>query len=156
MNTLIIKKKQYKPAPDGIWDATCVDVLDLGEVQTQFGLKEQVRVTWELDVLTDEDRRHLLSKTYSKSLADKSTLLKDLLSWTGGLTDKELDSLDLESFIGRPCRLLVVHKPGKEGKIFANVDRVLKPGDEKIEASGSYTRIKDRTIEKCIDAALLK
>lgn len=153
---ITIKRKQYIPAPDGISDAVCVDAHELGLVQTPFGEKEQVKITWELDKINDEGRRYLISKNYNRSLADKSTLFRDCTAWSGGLSAEDLNNFDLETFIGLPCRLLIIHKPSKDGRIFANIDRVLKSGDVKLEASGNYMRLKDRAVEKCIDAALLK
>lgn len=151
-----IERKQFKVAPEGVDDAVVVDVNDLGLVQTHFGEKEQIKISWEISSKMEDGRPYVISKTYNKSLAEKSTLLKDLISWNGGMSEKELNTLDLDTYIEKPCRLLIVHKPGKEGRVFSNVDRVLKPGDVKLTPSGNYIRIKDRIIEKCIDSALLK
>lgn len=135
----------YEPCPDDIHVAVCVDVVDLGEVETHFGKKHKVKLVWEVDELTagrrSDGKLFLARKQYTASLNDKSTLYKDLTSWRGRpFTDEELRAFDLEKLIGVPCRILVEHVT-RDGQTYANVTKVTKAGrDTIIEPSGEYVR----------------
>src|SRR6185295_3766959 len=100
----VVKKKQFTPAPEGLHNAVCVDVVDLGIVDTKFGKKEQIRLCWELDPATagtlDDGRRFLIQKTYTPSLLEKAALNKDLKAWRGrAFTAEELAGFDLDNVL---------------------------------------------------------
>lgn len=137
-------------APDGVHDAVCVDIVDLGMKETQFGPKHKIRVVWEIAAKTEDGVPFTVGKQYGLSLHEKADLRKDLKGWRGGkdFTTEELrgptgDGFDLETIIGKSCQLLVQQEPSKEGKVYANVKNVLK-AKVKLEPSGKYVRVKDR------------
>lgn len=138
---LIIHGKDFAPAPEGMWAAVCVDVIDKGEVETTWGLKPKVRIVWEIESLMDDGRRFIIGKTYTSSLHEKATLRKDLKGWRGrDFTADELRAFDLETVLGAPARLLVQHDE-REGIVYANVTAVLKAEPKRrLTASGTYTR----------------
>ena len=43
------KETEFSPAPEGLWPAVCVDVVDLGIVQTPFGPQEKIQIRWQLE-----------------------------------------------------------------------------------------------------------
>lgn len=137
----------FQPAPAGTHRAVCVDVVDLGQVETQYGTKPMLRLVWEIEERMDDGRPFIVSKRYTQSLNEKATLRHDLESWRGKpLTGDELAGFDTEKLIGAPALVNVMHRNGEAGKVWSNVTgimpipRTLGP----IKASGSYTRVQDR------------
>ena len=138
---------KYTPCPEGLFQAVCVDVIDLGFVSTQWGDKPKVRIVWQVDE-TDQatNRRFEVRAMYTLSLSDKATLRKILESWRGRkFTPIELRGFDLENLIGVNCQLQVIHNISDEGKTFANVQAIVPHNVKapKIIADG-YTRERDR------------
>jgi hypothetical protein len=50
---------KFDPAPEGLQQAVCVDVHDLGIVQTSFGMKPQVLVVWMSEYVDEKTGKHL-------------------------------------------------------------------------------------------------
>jgi len=145
---MIIEGKTYTPAPEGLHNAVCVDVVDLGLKDTEWGKKHKCRLVWEIEATRNDGKRFLIMKEYGVSLNEKATLRKDIQSWRGKpLTSDELRKFDLESLIGRGCQLVVTHSES-DGKTYANAQNVMKPGTNVLTPSGSYTRKKDRKDEQ--------
>lgn len=136
------------PCPEGLYDAVCVDVIDLGEVPTTYGDKHQIQMLWE--VRTDEGIVYHLSKRYTATLHEKAKLAQDLKAWRGGvdLSAEEMRGFDLEQLVGKCCQLLVTHFE-REGAFYASVDKILKP-KKKVTATGSYDAeaTKSRLLER--------
>lgn len=146
MSDKIIRGKTFTPAPEGTWNAVCVDVWPFYEESTPWGNKTKTRLTWELDAKMDDGRPFIVSKSYTVSLHEKSGLYKDLKSWRGGkaFTAEEIDAFDLENVLGKPCQLVVVHNE-KDEAVYANIIAVLKADPAKaLKPSGQYVRKQDR------------
>jgi hypothetical protein len=120
--------------PDAdLHNAVCAFVCDLGMYpDPRFGkVAHKVIIAWELEQKMADNRPFMLSKEYTLSLFEKSTLYKHLTSWKGAsLTATELKGLDLETLIGKGCRVMVVHHVAQNGNTYANIDAVL-PADKK-------------------------
>jgi hypothetical protein len=140
-------ESKFTPAPEGLHQAVCVDVVELGLVQTPWGEKEKVEIVWQLDFVNDElDRRFEVRKWYGLSLHEKANLRKDLECWRGRkFTADELKGFDLEKLIGANCQLQVIHNITDEGKVYANVQAIV-PHNSKVPklAPEDYIRKKDR------------
>lgn len=118
----------FTPAPVGTHRATCIRLIDLG---TQVGewqgkplKRNQVVVMWELPDETidtaDGPRPFIVSKFYTNSLSEKATLRHDLVQWRGReFTPEELAKFDLQSILGKPCMLSVVHNDKGKAKVGA-------------------------------------
>ena len=131
------KTSSNPTCPEGLYDAVCCDVIDLGTNPTAYGDKHQVQLLWELT--TDEGVTYHLSKRYTASLHEKAKLAQDIKAWRGGveLTADDLRTgFDLEQLIGKGCQLLVTHFE-REGTAYASVDKILKP-KKKIALTGRY------------------
>ena len=76
--------RQYTPCPEGLHPAVCVDVVDLGDVDTAFGRKHRVRLAWQIAEI-DPATKHRFDvvKTYTLSLHARASLRQDLESWRG-------------------------------------------------------------------------
>lgn len=130
----------FDPIPDGMHQAICYGVYDLG---TQFNAtfnksQHKVLIQWEIksqriDVERDGKQVNLprvMSKTYTLSLHEKANLRDDLESWRGrGFTADELCGFDLAKLLGVKATLQVIHVD-KNGNTYANIKNVLPTTDQ--------------------------
>lgn len=114
----------FKKVEAGTYVARCYSMIEIGTIETEFnGEKKKahkVSITWELPTEkavffeAKGEEPFAVSKTYTLSMHEKSTLRKDLESWRGkGYTDAEARSFDITKLLGQPCILSVIHQPGK-------------------------------------------
>lgn len=144
MSFIIKEGGNFKPTPEGICKAVCVDIVEMPNVTTMWGTKDLIRLVWETDNLMDDGRPFLVTKRYTPSLNSKATLRKDLKAWRGKDFDsEELAGFDIDKLIGSSCQLVIVHAEGKDGNTYANISAVIKSKD-KLEMTGKYIRVKDR------------
>jgi hypothetical protein len=153
MGTFVSGKSDFVQAPEGVHNAVCVDVVDLGMVSTSFGPKHQIRIVWELETLMPPDKRNpqvqrpfMASKWYTASIGSKANLRKDLQSWRGKpFTEEELDKFDVDNVLQKPCRLVIQEYDKQDGSKGTKVISIMK-ADPKviIKPSGFYERVKDR------------
>jgi hypothetical protein len=125
----------YTPPPVGTHLALCYRIIDLGTQKTTYNgetkTAHKLMISWELpQERMDDGRPFAISKRYTWSMHEKSTLRKDLEAWRG-LAFSERDfgpsGFDIRNILGKACLLGVVHKETPEGKVFANVVSVGKP-----------------------------
>jgi len=150
MITVSENKSNYTPAPQGVHSAVCVDVIDLGEQQTDWGPKRMIEIRWQLGEIDPKSNRpYLTTKRYTASLgtAKKPSKLREhLRTWRGrDFTVEELAEFDIEKVIGANCQLQILHKPKDGGGSWATVEAILPlaKGMEKL-APSQYERLKDR------------
>jgi hypothetical protein len=140
-------EKNFTPAPEGLHHAVCVDVIDLGLLNTTWGEKYKIRIVWQIEEVNPETKRRFeVRKQYTLSLHEKANLTKDLQSWRGRkFTDDETKGFDVEKLIGANCQVQIVHDISDEASIYANVQAVVPPpkGVPKLVAQ-DYVRQKDR------------
>ena len=114
----------FQQVEPGTYVARCYSMIEIGTIETEFnGEKKKahkVNITWELP--TEQAIFHkengpepfVVSKTYTLSMHEKSTLRKDLESWRGkGYTEEEAKRFDITKLLGQSCILSVIHQPGK-------------------------------------------
>jgi len=132
----------YEPIPAGTYLARCYSMVQIGTVEEEFqGLKKwvnKVRITWELPtelkVFNPDkgEQPQAISKEFSLSMHEKSSLRAFLTSWRGkGFSEDEAKAFDITRLLGVPCMLSIVHEPGKKdpSKIYdkiASVSTVMK------------------------------
>lgn len=119
--------------PAGTHQAVCQSVHDIGIQETTFNgetkRQHKVVVIWEVNErLTDgkfKGQRFVVSKKYTLSLHEKSTLRHDLMAWRGrDFTEAELNAFDLESITGANC-MLSITETEKNGKKYTNIAAVM-------------------------------
>lgn len=135
----------FKQAPEGDHKAVCVDLVDLGMVETKHGIKHQIRLVWEIEAKMENGKRFTYGNRYAPTIHLKSTLGKLLKSWRGrAFTAEELDGFDLEKLVGAPCELRLEHVEA-DGKVWCNLDKI-KPdkSGSPLTPSGEYVRVKNR------------
>lgn len=126
----------FKRVPAGVFIGRCYSLIDLGTQMTdgQYGQKMQhkIRIAWEL-FGEDESGQPLtidvngvempmtISKSYTVSLHEKSSLRKDLAAWRGkDFTDEEAKAFDVSRLVGAYCMVNVTTSE-TNGKTYSNV-----------------------------------
>src|SRR5215469_16939713 len=140
-------KSNYATAPEGLWPAVCVDVVDLGITKTPWGEAPQIKIVWQLEEKNpDTGKRFLVFRRFTPSLHEKAHLRQTLESWRGRkFTKEEEEEFDIEKLLSANCQLQIIHNVKAEGDTFANVQAVVPPakGSVKLRAE-DYTREIDR------------
>lgn len=141
---------KFTPAPAGTHAAVCCDVRDLGVVkvewQGQTKQQHKVLISWQIDEARDDGKPYLVSRRYTLSLHEKAGLRKDLEAWRGRkFTEDELHRFDVETIIGKPCLLNLIHAQSG-GDTYANVAAVMAlPRTMPAPQVRDYVRFVDRT-----------
>lgn len=143
-------RSDFVPAPAGLHRAVCVDVIDMGLIDTgKFGVQDVVRLVWQTEAMGADGKRYAIHKRYNKTLGAKANLRRDLVSWRGmDFTPEELKGFDLEKLLGANCQLNVVHNQKEiDGDMitFANVNSIVPApqGVDRLQPL-NYDREQDR------------
>jgi hypothetical protein len=144
-------KKDFTPAPEGLWPAVCIDVVDLGMLKSQWGEAHKVQLRWALEEIDPKtDKPFMVVKPYTLSLHEKANLRRELETWRGRkFTAQETEGFDLEKLIGVNCQLQIMHSAKDEGDVYANIQAIVPAakGVVKIPIPSDYIRVCDRTKE---------
>jgi hypothetical protein len=141
------ERTNFTPASEGLHQAVCVDVIDLGIQKTQYGDKHQCRISWQVEETNpDTGKRQVASKLYTVSLHEKASLRKDLETWRGRkFTEEELTGFDLDKLLGVNCQIQIVHNIADDGRVFGNIQAIVPIGRGMTALRGEdYVRMKDR------------
>ena len=141
----------FTPCPEYSGRAVCVDITPLKAYETQYGTKQKFKIAFELDLI-DQSRNPVqpwvvMTAPMTASLHEKAGLTKFLKDWHGrALPPAEPTGLDLDTLIGRPATVVIVHEQSQDGtKTYANIKLIMphKSG-EPLQPSGLWVRMKDR------------
>lgn len=126
----------FKRVPQGVFIGRCYSLIDLGtQLSTgQYGEKMQhkIRIGWELfgeddngePLVVEVDGQTMpmtITKSYTVSLHEKSSLRKDLAAWRGkDFSDEEAKGFDISKLIGAYCMVNVATSE-TNGKTYSNV-----------------------------------
>ena len=143
MSNMILQCKDsgdFKPHPEGIHPAVCVDVMDLGLVETEFQgqrkMVNKVKLAFESEAKTDDGKPCMVTKNFTASLHPKAKLAEFLGKWRGRPVLPG-ETIDLGKLIGACCTLVISHQQNLVGKTYASIDAVSKP-TRKVVPSGTY------------------
>lgn len=125
----------YTPLEPGTYLARCYSMIHIGTIQEEFqGEKKtmnKVRITWELPTELKEfkqgdgEKPYSVSKEFTLSLHEKSTLRAFLKSWRGkDFTEDEAKAFDVTKLLGAACMVSIGNKQGKDGKVYAEINSV--------------------------------
>lgn len=125
---------KYEVPEQGRVSAVCCDVLDLGELPNPYydpdkpwskETQHMVQFVFQVEERNSENvRKTVRTKRLNLTSGEKSSLQKLVQDMTGRIfTQREpLSDIPLESLIGTPVMLRIVHVPGtKDGTVFANI-----------------------------------
>lgn len=141
----------FEPCPEYTGRAVCVDITPLKAYETQYGTKQKFKIAFEIDLI-DKSRNPVqpwvvMTAPMTPSLHEKAGLTRFLKDWFGRpLTAEETNNFDLDSLIGRPATVVIVHEKSQDGtKTFANIKLIMphKVG-EALKPSGLWVRLEDR------------
>lgn len=141
--SLVLEAKiggDFKPHPEGIHPAVCVDVIDLGLVETEFQgqrrVVNKVRLVFESEQRNEEGKNCIVTKTFTASLHQKAKLAEFLGKWRGRPVVPG-ESIDLAKLVGANCTLVISHQQNMVGRTYASIDAVSKP-TKRVAPSGHY------------------
>jgi len=129
------------PAP-GWHRAICVDVCDLGVIDTPYGPRATVEFTFEFEGRRQDGRRHVLSQRFSKSLHISSQLSRFLQVWQGyafGADDLTHGVQLVSRYLMRPAHVLVELSASRQA-YRRIVTAVPLEGGTPMRAEGAYVR----------------
>lgn len=139
---------EFKPAPEGQYQAVCVDVIDKGMCETSFGLKHKLGMVFQIEGERMENgSRYTVFTQFTASLHENSALRPFLEAWRGrAFSDDELKGFDIEKLIGANAFVQIIHNESND-KTYANIQSIMPVPPAfnlpKLEAE-NYTRKQDR------------
>jgi hypothetical protein len=151
--------KKFIPCPAGMQRAVLVDVAEEGTVGTGYGPKEKTRLIFESEHKNEAGYQYTVHQSFNNTWggAKKPSGIRMLIdTWRGMIgTDEFYEDFDLDSMIGKPAIVNVVHNPDSKGNIWANIKGVnpMMAGMEALRPSGKYVMdrnkpVKDRLVNK--------
>jgi hypothetical protein len=131
-------QKEFEHPEDGQYLGVIADVIDLGEVETGFGVKPRVRLVYLLDQNDSEGNPFRVVATYTASLHEKANLRKALKQILGADVSGEFD---LEELLGINNQL-VVQTTEKDDKVYTNIVAILKApkGSPRLQIPDDFVR----------------
>lgn len=131
---------EIKQLDPGVYTGIASQIIDLGvQENLMFGKQQRkVIIVWnivgEYVTINDKEVPRVMSKEYTMSLGEKSTLRKDLEAWRGRpFSAEELEGFDLKNVLNVPCQLQLIQKESN-GKTFLNIASIMSiPKGMKVE-----------------------
>ena len=116
---------------NGVYTAVSSAMIDLGQQKNeQFGkIQRKFMMIWtiigeEIEISGKKQPR-TISKEYSFSLNEKSTLRKDLQAWRGKpFSEEELQGFDLTTVLNKACQLQIILEE-KNNKKYNNIAGIM-------------------------------
>lgn len=147
----------FLTVPAGMHLARCYRIVDQGTQKSEFQGKvkylEKVMLQFEVHgedeegkpLQTADGRPLSISKSFTLTLADKSTLRKDLQMWRGrDFTAQELRGFELKNVLGAWAMLTVTHTESN-GKVYTNI-AAINPVPINVKKSGLPEGVNDLKI----------
>jgi hypothetical protein len=125
----VSNKTKSDPVPAGTHHAVCYGIIAVGtQPSEKFTPRQKIVVCFEIPAeritIKDQDLPRGISKRYTLSLNEKSSLRKDLQSWRGKpFTQEELNGFDVSKVIGSNCLISVLHSD-RAGAVYADISGI--------------------------------
>jgi hypothetical protein len=140
----------FRPAPEGIHQAVCVDVVNLGLQKSVWQgrdtLRHMARIVFQIEARKPDGGRFQVSASFNLTLDERGRLRPFLEAWRGRrFTDEELThGFDIERLIGVNAYVQILHAT-RGGNTYANIQSIMPPRlDEPKLGPESYVRVCDR------------
>ena len=175
------KKKEYELAPEGMINAVCVDVIDVGQAMgvdpdehgrylvpnEKYGPKARCKFVFELETEMEDGRRFIQQTDNPASLykpepggSGQTSRMREHLDNWGIELPEDKSKVDLMALLlGKQATLRIKHEPDNKGRIWANISTI-NPSNATLEPSGEYdpvaarNRIKERALKAAIEGAV--
>jgi len=137
-------ESNFERAPEGNHVALCYRVIDLGTQSTQFGEKRQVLFSWELpnELMESGEPFVVNSRRMTLSGNEKGNLRIMLESWRGrAFTKEDFATFTIESVLGKPCLLNIVHEENTETQKTYAVVKAVTPIPKGTQSPPSHNLI---------------
>ena len=147
MSLVAKSESSFVPVPTGMHLARCYRIIDLGTQESTYmgSVKNLHKVMIQFEVhgedaqgnptLTSKGDPMTVSKNFTVTLADKSTLRKDLQTWRGkDFTADELRGFELKNVLGHWAMISVVETENN-GQTYTNIANI-NPVPATIKKSG--------------------
>ena len=136
--SLVAKSEgNFMTVPAGMHLARCYRIIDLGTQKSDYmgQVKYLPKVMMQFEVHGDDDQGNPLltgdgrplsiTKSFTLTLSDKSTLRKDLQTWRGrDFTAQELKGFELKNVLGAWAMVSVTHSESN-GKTYTNIAAIM-------------------------------
>ncbi len=136
----------YEPHPEGQYAARCVDVVTMYGVETQWGIKNMLRLVFITDAEREGGKAWFISRRFNATIHQKSTLGQFLVNWRGrAFTKDELHAFDEESLVGAGAYLTIGRRE-KDGEVYDQLMSAVKlpKGYAAPKAPDGFVRHKDK------------
>jgi len=143
MSNLVLECKDsgdFKPHPEGIHPAVCVDVMDLGLVESEYQgqrrMVNKVKLVFESEQKTEDGKPCTVVQELHGEPASEGEAAEFLGSGAGARWCRG-EKIDLAKLLGASCTLVISHQQNMVGKTYASIDAVSKP-TKRVTPSGTY------------------
>ena len=125
-------ESKFTPHPEGQFVAKCVDVIDLGEVVTDFpgtpkSLSKKCALVFRTGQQNPENNEVIdIAAEFTVSMGDKANLRKFLEAWRGkAYTPEQIkDGVPLHKLTGNWGLLTIEHKKSGKGRTYAKINSI--------------------------------
>ena len=137
----------FVPVPTGMHLARCYRIIDLGTQESTYmgNIKHLPKVMFQFEVHSEDSQGNAtvtskgdpmtVSKNFTLTLAEKSTLRKDLQTWRGKeFSAEELKGFELKNVLGQWAMISVVETENN-GKTYTNI-ATINPGPANMKKVG--------------------
>lgn len=142
----INSSKDFEPVSEGVHAAVLAEVVDKGIQPTPFGDKHKVMFVWLTDEADEEGKTKLVFQPFTASLHEKAALRKATKAIRGKDLSADEENFDIESLKGSQVQLVIQHHESNTGKVYANVQAIMKakPGARVSIPSDFEFKLKDK------------
>jgi hypothetical protein len=130
--------RDFENPPQGVHQAVCVDVVDMGDVENkQYGkIQHKCRVVFQIEAKMADGRPFIASRRFTVSLDERSALRPFLEMWRGkAFTPDELKGFELDNLIGANGMVQILHSTEGE-QTYANITAVFSAAGQYGENEG--------------------
>ena len=136
--------KNFAPVSEGVHNLVLTAVIDLGIVMDKmYGPKDKLAFIYLTDESDEEGQAKLITKSFNKTLGEKSGLRKEIK----GLTRKDppRDIPDVTALIGTQGVVVIEHNEAKDGsgKVYGNIAAFMPPNGKTVSIPDGWTAPKE-------------